>query len=83
VVSVVRGQSMVRDNVASFFVPSFIRERSLSASRCLEKQGVLCFNGSGNITNRPRPTRGSLAALRGSVRGRAARLKRYIAKKHV
>ena len=33
--------------------------------------------GRKNITSRPRPTRGSFAALCGSVRGRAARLKRY------
>jgi len=74
---------MVCDNVASFFVPSLFSVRGLSLSRCSEKQSVLCFNGSGNITNRPSPTRESIAALRGSVRGRAARLKRYIAKKHV
>jgi len=72
---------MARVNVASFFVPSFNRGRNLSARRCSEKQSVLCFNGCGNITNRPSPTRGSFAALRGSVWGRAARLKRYVLKK--
>jgi len=76
---VVRGQGMARVSVASFFVPSFGGELKLPPSRCSEKQPVLCFNGSGNITNRPSPTRESVAALRGSVRGRAARLKRYAA----
>ena len=75
-VSVVRGQGMVRVNVASFFMPLLGRGKNLSASRCSEKQPVLCFSGSGNITNRPSPTRESIAALRGPVRGRAARLKR-------
>ena len=73
----VREQGMARVNVASFFVPSFNRGCNVSARRCSEKQSVLCFSGSGNITNRPSPTRERSAALRGSVRGRAARLNRY------
>ena len=80
-VSAARGCEMASMNMASFFVPSFGRGLMLSPSRCSEKQLVLCFNGSGNITNRPSPTRRRSAALRGSVRGRAARLKRYIAVK--
>jgi len=44
-----------------------------------EAEAVKCEEVIRSITNRPSPTRESLAALRGSDRGRAARLKRYAA----
>jgi len=77
-VSVVREQGMARVNVASFFVLSFGGEWGLSPSLCSEKKSVFRFSANGNITNRPSPTRESIAALRGFSRGRAARLKRYV-----
>jgi hypothetical protein len=71
---------MVCVNVASFFVSLFIGKRSVFPSYCSEMQHVLCFSGSGsgsgNITNRPSPTRESFAALRGECLGRAVQLKR-------
>ena len=97
-VSVVRGFQMVRDNAVSFseysvrsvrasgfqalFFEPISAQSWFSAVRHFCGVPIGCFSGSGNITNRPRPTRENLAALRGSVSGRAARLNCYIALKN-
>ena len=93
-VSVVREFQMVRDNAVSFseysvsfvrgfgfqapfFVPSSAQSWFSAARHCCGVP-VGQFSVSGNITNRPRPTRENIVALRGTVRGRAARLNRYV-----
>ena len=43
-----------------------------------ETKAVKCEEVIRSITNRPSPTRGSTAALRGTVSGRAAQFSRYV-----